>query len=77
MLQKVKTELKVLYQSLHTIVLSKVTLLVKNTKVLQKEKTATTKKTTDSSKIKGVLALKGIYPETTSICVITYQISSF
>ena len=61
-LQKLKTEPKNLCHSCHTIVLNKVIFLPKSAEFLQKP--------SDISKIKGVLALKGIFSET--ICVCTY-----
>ena len=53
----------------HTIVLSEGTILAKNTDFLQRN--------ADISKINEVLILKDIFYETTYVCVITYQISSF
>ena len=35
------------------------------------------KENADISKIKGVLVLKGVFSETTHVCVLTHQISSF
>ena len=51
-----------MYHSSHTIALGKGTIFAKNT---------------DISKIKEVLVLKSTFSETTHVCVITYQISSF
>ena len=47
----------------------KSTIFAKNPDFLQK--------IADMSKIKGLLVLKGIFSETTYMCVITYQVSSF
>ena len=47
----------------------KVLFLPKNSDFLQKN--------ADISKIKGVWVLKGIFSETTYVCVLTYQTSSF
>ena len=68
-LQKLKTELKNLYRSSHTIALTKDTIFAKNTKFLQKN--------ADISKIKGALTLKDLFSETTYVCVLTCQIWSF
>ena len=51
----------------HTIALSKGTIFVKKMLVFCKKKS-------NISKIKGVLVLKGIFSETTYVCVITYRI---
>ena len=57
--------------SSHTIPLRKGTIFAKKKKLIFFAKNA------DISKIKGVLVFKGIFSETTYVCVLTYQISSF
>ena len=54
----------------HIIVFSKGTIFLK-TNIFCKNKNA------DINKIKKILALKGIFSETTHLCVLAYQISSF
>ena len=68
-MQKLKTELKNLQHSPHTITLSKGTISTKNADFLQKN--------ADISRIKSALVLKIILSETEYVCVLTYQISSF
>ena len=54
---------------LNTIPLSKDPIFDKNADFLHKN--------ADISKIKGVMGLKGIFPKTTYVYVLTYQISNF
>ena len=68
-----KTELKGLQHSPHTIALSKGT----RQKRLFFFFFAKKKKNADISKIRRALELKGIFSETTHVCVPTYQNSSF
>ena len=61
---------KSIYHSFHTIALSKGTIFAKkNADFWQKN--------AGISRIKRILALKGIFSETTYVCVLTYQISGF
>ena len=60
------TELKNLQHSSHNIALSKSTIIA--TKL---------QKNVNISKIKKAFVLKGIFSETTNVCVLTYQISIF
>ena len=58
--------LKNLQHNSHTIALSKGTIFAKNWYFF--------KKNADISKIKGTLVLKGIFSETTYVCLLTCQI---
>ena len=69
MLQNLKTELKNLWSSSHTIALSKGTVFAKKCCFFEKK--------ADISKIKKTLVLKSIFSETKCECILTYQISSF
>ena len=64
-----KTQLKNLLNSSHIIALSKNTIPAKKYCFLQKH--------AGISKIDGVLVLKGVFSETTYVCVLAYQIWSF